>query len=233
MLHRMDDRLYDVQTVANIFNKAKNSFLEENGVDTSSTKAQILIEFLMTNPNTNSVIVIHDPSSSLIGKRQKGGPNKKRENHLVLIMKMPNKAATAEELVFHIEYTVDDYAEAQQHALYLPGADAMPLYVTWCTKQDLRIATMFKVNFRDARQAWLLSRGRMPYYFSFLESHGRFCFHTIEVRDPNPRLGNREDAFQRNWPHPKDMKRGASLHTRCERDGQIESSGMIKDTTVI
>jgi hypothetical protein len=28
MLHRMEDRLYDVQTVANILNKAKKSFLE-------------------------------------------------------------------------------------------------------------------------------------------------------------------------------------------------------------
>jgi hypothetical protein len=34
MLHRMDDRLYDVQTVANIFNNAKKGLLEEKGVDT-------------------------------------------------------------------------------------------------------------------------------------------------------------------------------------------------------
>jgi hypothetical protein len=30
MLHRMDVHLYDVQTVANISNKAKKSLLEEN-----------------------------------------------------------------------------------------------------------------------------------------------------------------------------------------------------------
>jgi hypothetical protein len=77
MLHRMDDRLYDVQIVANIFNKAKKGLLEEKGVDTSYTKAQKFIDFLTTHPNTNSVIVIHDPSSSLIGKIQKGRPNKK------------------------------------------------------------------------------------------------------------------------------------------------------------
>jgi hypothetical protein len=82
MLHTMDDRLYDVQTVANIFNKAKKSLLEEKRVDTSSTKAQQLIDFLMTNPNTNSVIVTHDPSSSLIGKRQKGRPNNKTRESL-------------------------------------------------------------------------------------------------------------------------------------------------------
>jgi len=78
MLHRMDDRLYDVQTVANIFNNAKKSLLGEKGVDTSSTKAQQLVDYLMTNPDTNAVIVIHDPSSALIGGRQKGRPNKKR-----------------------------------------------------------------------------------------------------------------------------------------------------------
>jgi hypothetical protein len=66
MLHRMDDRLYDVQTVANTSDNAKNILLEEKGVDTSSTKAQQLIDFLMTNPNPNSVIIIHDSSSSLI-----------------------------------------------------------------------------------------------------------------------------------------------------------------------
>jgi hypothetical protein len=38
----------------------------------------------MTNPYTNVVIVIHDPSSALIDGRQKGRPNKKRENILVL-----------------------------------------------------------------------------------------------------------------------------------------------------
>jgi hypothetical protein len=96
MLHRMDDRIYYVKTVANIFNKAKKGLLEEKGVDTSSTKAHKLIDFLMTNPNKNSVIVIHDPSSSLIGKIQKGRPNKKRENHFVFMMKMSNKEATAE-----------------------------------------------------------------------------------------------------------------------------------------
>jgi hypothetical protein len=104
MLYRMDDRLYDVQTVANIFNKAKKGLLEEKGVDTSSTKSHQLIDYLMTNPNTNSVIIIHDPSSSLVGKIQKGRPNKKGENHLVLMMKMSNKEATSEELVFHREY---------------------------------------------------------------------------------------------------------------------------------
>jgi hypothetical protein len=117
MFHRMDDRLYDVQTVANIFNKTKKILLEEKGIDTSSTKAQQLVNYLMTNPDTHAVIVIHDPSSALIGGRQKGRPNKKRENHLVLLMKMPNKEASVEELVFDKEYTVDDYAQARRHAL--------------------------------------------------------------------------------------------------------------------
>jgi hypothetical protein len=99
--------LYDVQTVANICNKAKKSLLEEKGVDTSSTKAQQLVDYLMTNPDTNAVIVIHDPSSALIGGRQKGRPNKKMEVHLVLLMKMSNKKASVEELVFDREYTVD------------------------------------------------------------------------------------------------------------------------------
>jgi hypothetical protein len=33
MLYRMDNRLYDVQSVANIFNKVKKGVLEEQGVD--------------------------------------------------------------------------------------------------------------------------------------------------------------------------------------------------------
>jgi hypothetical protein len=47
-------------------------------------------------------------------------PNKKRENHLVLLMKMPNKEESVEELVFDREYTLYDYAQARRHALYLP-----------------------------------------------------------------------------------------------------------------
>jgi predicted house-cleaning NTP pyrophosphatase (Maf/HAM1 superfamily) len=103
--------------------------LEEKGVDTSSTKAQQLVDYLMTNPDANAVIVIHDPSSALIGGRQKGRPNKKRENHFVLLRKMSNKEASVEKLVFDREYTVNDYAQARRHALYLPDSDAMILYV--------------------------------------------------------------------------------------------------------
>jgi hypothetical protein len=116
MLHRIDDRLYDVQTVANIFITSKKSMLEEKGVDTSSTKAQQLIDYTMTNPGTHAVIFIHDLSSARIGGRQKGRPNKKRENHLVVLMKMSNKEASVEELIFGREYTVDDYAQARRHA---------------------------------------------------------------------------------------------------------------------
>jgi hypothetical protein len=101
------------------------------------------MDYLMTNHDTNAVIVIHDPSSALIGVRQKGRPNKKRENHLVLLMKMANKEASVEELIFDREYTVDDYAQARRHALYLPDSDAMLLYVAWCTNKELRMATTF------------------------------------------------------------------------------------------
>jgi hypothetical protein len=142
MLHRMDGRLYDVQNVANIFNKATKSLLEEKGADTSSMKAQQLMDFIITNPDTNAVIVIHDPSSALIGGRQKGRHDKTRENHLVLLMKMSNKEASVEDLVFDREYTVDDYAQARRHALYLPDYYAMLLYVTWCTNEELWMATM-------------------------------------------------------------------------------------------
>jgi urease gamma subunit len=66
ILHRVDNHLHDVQTIANIFNNAKKSLLEENVVDTKSTINHQLVDFLMTNPDTNAVIVIHDPSSAVI-----------------------------------------------------------------------------------------------------------------------------------------------------------------------
>jgi hypothetical protein len=56
---------------------AKKSMLEEKGVDASSTKAHHLVDYLMTNPDTNALIVIHDPSSAHIVGKQKGQPNKK------------------------------------------------------------------------------------------------------------------------------------------------------------
>jgi hypothetical protein len=79
MLHRMDDCLYDMQTVSNICNKAKKSFLEEKGVYTFSTKAQQLVDYLMTTPDTNAVIVIHDPSSALLVGEKKGGPTRREK----------------------------------------------------------------------------------------------------------------------------------------------------------
>jgi hypothetical protein len=190
MLHMMDDRLYEVHTVVNIFNKAKKSLLEEKGADTSSTKAQQLVDYLMTNPDTNAVIVIHDPSSALIGGRQKGRPNKKRENHLVLLIKMANKEASMEELVFDREYTVDDYAQARRHALYLPDSDAMLLYVAWCTNEELRMATMFgsvwtldTTPMTDIEDRTLMimagmctNRKSCPYGRAFLPSEGEWVF---------------------------------------------------------
>jgi hypothetical protein len=78
LLNRMNYHLYDVQTVANICNEAKKILLKEKGVDMSSTKTHQLVHYIMTNPDTNAVIVIFcDPSSALIGGRQKGRPNKK------------------------------------------------------------------------------------------------------------------------------------------------------------
>jgi hypothetical protein len=78
----------------------------------------------------------------LIGGRQKGRPNKKREHHLVLLMKISNKEASVEELIFDREYTVDDYVQARHHALYLPDSDVI-LYVALCIDEELWIATMF------------------------------------------------------------------------------------------
>jgi hypothetical protein len=71
------------------------------------------------------------------------GLTKKLENHLLLLMTMTNKETKVEEFVFEREYTVDDYAEARHHALYLPDSDAMLLYVTWCTNEELPMANLF------------------------------------------------------------------------------------------
>jgi hypothetical protein len=187
---RIDDRLYDVQTVANIFNTTKTSFLEEKGVDTSSIRAHQLVDYLMTNPDTNAVIVIHDPSSALIGGRQKGRPNKKRENHLVLLMKMSNKEAFVEELVFDREYTLYDYSQASHHALYLLDSDAMLLYVAWRTNEELWMTTMFgsfwtldttPMTNIDDRPLMIMAgmytnRKSCPYGRAFLPSEGEWVF---------------------------------------------------------
>jgi hypothetical protein len=190
MLHRMDNRLYDVQTVANIFNKAKNSLLEEKGVDTSSTKAQQLMHYLMINPDTNAVFFIHHPSSALFSGRQKGRPNKKRENHLVLLTMMSNKEASMEELVFDRDYTVDDYAQAHRHALYLPDSEAILLYGVWCTNEELQMATMFgsfwtldttpMTNIEDRpltiMAGMYTNRKSCPHGRAFLPSEGEWVF---------------------------------------------------------
>jgi hypothetical protein len=58
-------------------------------------------------------------------------------------MKMSRKEDASEELVFNLEYTVDDFNEAHHHALYLPDSDTIILYATWCTREELRMATIF------------------------------------------------------------------------------------------
>jgi hypothetical protein len=53
----MDERVYDVQTVSSVSNKAKESLLEDKGMDATSRKANQLVEFCMTNPYTNAVLL--------------------------------------------------------------------------------------------------------------------------------------------------------------------------------
>jgi hypothetical protein len=106
------------------------------------------------------------------------------------MMKMSNKEATAEELVFHREYNLDDYAEVRRHALYLPDSDAMLLYVARCTNEELHMATMFgfvwnldttpMVNIKD-RTLMIMAgmetnRKSSPYGRAFLPSEGEWVF---------------------------------------------------------
>jgi hypothetical protein len=103
---------------------------------------------------------------------------------------MSNKEATAEELVFHREYTLDDYAEARRHALYLPDYDAMLLYIAWCTNEKLRMATMFgffltldttpMTNIEDMPLMIMAgmetNRKSSPFVRAFLPSEGEWVF---------------------------------------------------------
>jgi hypothetical protein len=106
-------------------------------------------------------------------------------------MKMSNKEAIAEERVFHRECTLDDYAEARRHALYLPDSDAMLLYVAWCANEELRMATMFvflcgtldttpMMNIEDSQLMIMAgmetNRKSSHYGRAFLPSEGEWVF---------------------------------------------------------
>jgi hypothetical protein len=104
-------------------------------------------------------------------------------------MKMSNKEATSEELVFGQEYTVDDYAQARHRALYLPDSDAMLLYVAWCTNEELRMDAMFgfftldttpMMNIEDRplmiMAGMCTNRKPSPYGRAFLPSEGEWMF---------------------------------------------------------
>jgi hypothetical protein len=105
-------------------------------------------------------------------------------------MKMTNKEAYVEELVFDREYTVDDYAQSRRRVFYLADSDAMLLYVTWCTNKKLRMATMFgslwtldttpMTNIED-RTLMIMTgmcsnRKSCPYGRAFLLSEGEWVF---------------------------------------------------------
>jgi hypothetical protein len=105
-------------------------------------------------------------------------------------MKVSNKEASVEEPVFYRDYTVDGYAQAHRHALYLPDSDDMLFYVTWCTRKDLRMATMFgsfwtlgTTPMRDIEERPLMimvcmcrNRKSCQYGRSFLPSEGKWVF---------------------------------------------------------
>jgi hypothetical protein len=137
MLHAMGDRIYDIQMVSNIFNKANAALFEETGVDTTATKARQLVDYIMHNPIVNGVILLHDPNSNNIGTRGKGRPNKAREN----------KEIRMEEAGHKCVLSAEDYDEARPGALYLPDSDAMLLYCACCTDEELRMATVFSFFF--------------------------------------------------------------------------------------
>jgi hypothetical protein len=62
----MGDRLYDGQMVSNIFNTVNAALLEEMGIDTTATKAQQLVDYILHNPIVDGVILLHNPNSNTI-----------------------------------------------------------------------------------------------------------------------------------------------------------------------
>jgi hypothetical protein len=143
MLHAMGDRLYDHQVVSNIFIKVNAALLEEMGVDTTTTKAQQLVIYILHTPIVNGVILLHDPNSNTIGTHGKGRPTMVRENVLVMLVKMANEEIRVEEVDRNYVLSAEDCAEARRGALDLPDSDAMLLYCAWCTYEELHMATMF------------------------------------------------------------------------------------------
>jgi hypothetical protein len=143
MLHAMCHRLYNHQVVSNIFKKANAALLEEIGVDTTATKAQLIFNYIMHNPIVNGVILLHDHDSNTIGTCGKGRPNKACKNNLVMLVKMANEENRVEEVDHNYVFSAEDYAEAHHCALYLPDSDAILLYCAWCIDKELRMATMF------------------------------------------------------------------------------------------
>jgi hypothetical protein len=88
------------------------------------------------------------------------------------------------------EDTVDDYAQARHHELYLPDSDVMLLYVAWCTNKELRMATMFG-SFWDLdttpmtnivhrpmmiMSGMCMNRKSCPYGRAFIPSEGEWVF---------------------------------------------------------
>jgi hypothetical protein len=76
MLHAMGDRLYERQTVSTIFNKTNAALLDEMGADTTATKAQPLVNYILHNPIVNGVILLHAPRSNTFGKRGREDPTR-------------------------------------------------------------------------------------------------------------------------------------------------------------
>jgi hypothetical protein len=105
-------------------------------------------------------------------------------------MKISNKEASVEELVFDRKHTVDNYAQAHRHALYLPDSDVMPLYVAWYINEELWMAIMVgsfwtlnttpMTNIEDRplmiMAGMCTNRKSCPYDRAFLPSEGEWVF---------------------------------------------------------
>jgi hypothetical protein len=147
LAHLMTGEKYSDKQMEHIFERARGVVCGKDIIHPDKTTASNLLEILDAMPNHSYLALIHDPKTELFRVKKtrlcrKKAPKgtKRGAQHLTLLTKVNGEIPSTTHVPCTVNITDEDLVKS---AMKLDDSEAMLLFVTWGSDEDLRYITMF------------------------------------------------------------------------------------------
>jgi hypothetical protein len=147
LAHIVTGEKYSDKQMEHIFEQVRGVVCSEDNIHPDKTTASNLLEVLDAMPNHSYLALIHDPNTELLRVKEKRVCRKKPvkglkkdAQHLTLLTKVNAEIPSTKHVPCTVNVTDEDLVKS---AMKLDDSEAMLLFVTWGSDEDLRYITMF------------------------------------------------------------------------------------------